>query len=440
MRFFGVFLGAVLVIGQGPLSAHAEKRVALVVGNSAYQHVARLDNPGNDATLLADTLRGLGFALVGGGAQLDLNKAALDQVVQAFGKELSDADVGLFYYAGHGLQAGGANYLVPVDANPTREADVDFQMLDTKLLLRQMEASGTRLNIVVLDACRNSPFAGRYLAVGRAKEQENTRVRAISAGLAEMPVPDGTLISFSTQPGSIAQDGAGGNSPFAKALADTITKPGLNIFEAFNRVGLEVNRATGGAQRPWVSISQIAGDFYFVPFTMLLREVPRPNTLGAGQVVLVDDDTCPQGQIKQVTAGNSFEKLPRQTKCIIRPGAIAKMTPSVQAPRSIERFAVGGRPAEFDHYFALKADCTPVWQDVRISKAPEKGEARIKTWTGLPSYQSDDRRAQCNRTSTNGFALEYSAPKGFTGNDSIEIEQISESGSLSKYRYNITVK
>jgi uncharacterized caspase-like protein len=226
------------------------RRVALVIGNSAYRNVAPLDNPANDARLLADTLRGLDFTLVGGDALRDLDKAGLDRAVQAFGTALQGADVGLFYFAGHGVQVRGANYLVPIDANPAREADVDFQMLDAAIVLRQMEAAGTRLNLVILDACRNNPFGGRGL-------------RAIDRGLAQMQAPEGTLISFATQPGNVAQDGADGNSPYTKALAQTIQRPRLGLFDTFNQVGLAVQRATGGAQQPWVSSSPIAGTFYF---------------------------------------------------------------------------------------------------------------------------------------------------------------------------------
>jgi uncharacterized caspase-like protein len=256
---------SLLVAGLFSAPALADKRVALVVGNSAYRNVGRLDNPANDAKLLSETLRALGFTLVGGGAQLDLDKAAFDRTVQAFGAQLAGADVGLFYYAGHGVQVRGENYLIPVDANPTKEADVDFQMLDTNLVLRQMEGAGTRLNIVILDACRNNPFGGRSLAVGRARDAESDRMRDTGGGLAQMQAPEGTLISFATQPGSVAQDGASGNSPYARALADTIRKPGLGIFDAFNQIGLQVKRATGGAQQPWVSSSPIDGSFYFVP-------------------------------------------------------------------------------------------------------------------------------------------------------------------------------
>jgi hypothetical protein len=244
--------------------ALADKRVALVIGNSAYRNVARLDNPRNDAQLLADTLRSLGFTLIGGGAQLDLDKAAFDRTVQAFGAQLAGADVGLFYYAGHGVQVRGENYLIPVDANPTKEADVDFQMLDTNLVLRQMEGAGTRLNIVILDACRNNPFGGRGLVVGRAQDASTVRLRDTSSGLAQMQAPEGTLISFATQPGSVAQDGASGNSPYADALARQMRRPGLDIFQTFNQVGLMVKRETGGVQLPWVSTSPIDGSFYFV--------------------------------------------------------------------------------------------------------------------------------------------------------------------------------
>src|ERR1019366_4341467 len=231
--------------------AFAEKRIALVVGNSAYQNITRLENPRNDATLMAETLSGLGFTLIGGRAQLDLDKAALDTNVQNFGRQVQGADVALFYYAGHGVQVSGSNYLVPVSANPTREADVDFQMFNVNLVLRQMQGSGTRLNMVILDACRNNPFGARGL-------------RASDGGLAQMRAPEGTLISYATQPGSVAQDGSDGHSPYTKALATTIKQVGLDIFQTFNQVGLTVKRETGGSQQPWVSSSPIDGSLYFV--------------------------------------------------------------------------------------------------------------------------------------------------------------------------------
>jgi uncharacterized caspase-like protein len=250
MRLAAAVGCAALLVGLAVRPGHAETRVAQVVGNSAYRSIGTLANPANDATLMANTLRELGFSLVGGGPQLDLDKASFEQALQKFGDSLIGADVALFYYAGHGLQVGGANYLVPVNANPTREADVPLQMVNANIVLGQMESSGTRLNLMILDACRNNPLAGRSL-------------RATGAGLAQMSAPEGTLISFATQPGNAALDGVGGNSPYTRALAQTIRRPGLGLFDTFNEVGLTVQQATGGSQKPWMSNSPIKGTFYF---------------------------------------------------------------------------------------------------------------------------------------------------------------------------------
>jgi uncharacterized caspase-like protein len=188
-RVLAAVIALLSLLSARPVTA--EKRIALVVGNSTYQKLTRLGNPRNDAMLMAETLSGLGFTLVGGRAQLDLDKAALDTDVQNFGQQIQGADVALFYYAGHGVQVNGSNYLVPVGANPTRGADVDFQMVDINLALRRMQGSGTRLNLVILDACRNNPFGARGL-------------RSADGGLAQMRAPEGTLISYATQPGSVA--------------------------------------------------------------------------------------------------------------------------------------------------------------------------------------------------------------------------------------------
>jgi hypothetical protein len=226
------------------------RRIALVVGNSNYRYVATLTNPDNDARLVARTLRSLGFTLMGGRAQTDLNRLAFDQAIEQFGDRIRGADVALFYYAGHGLRVRGSNYLVPIDANPTRESEVDLQMVDSESILGQMEDAKTHLNIIILDACRNNPFAGRGL-------------RAIGGGLAQMHAPEGTLISYATQPGSVASDGDKGDSPFTLALVHSIQQPGFDLFHTFNQVGLEVERETDGEQQPWVSSSPITVDFYF---------------------------------------------------------------------------------------------------------------------------------------------------------------------------------
>jgi hypothetical protein len=242
-------LAVVFILSGVGLAAAQGRRVALVIGNGAYRNVPPLANPRNDATLMAQTLQNLGFKLVGGGARIDLDKVAFDAAVRAFGQEVRGAEVALFYYSGHGMQVQGSNWLVPLDANPTRVQDLDFQMVDAQLVLRQMEGAGTKLNLMILDACRNNPFGGSGL-------------RATDSGLAQMRAPEGTLISYATQPGNTAADGTGQNSPYTQALAETMRQPGLDVLRMFNRVGVEVKKATGGVQQPWVSSSPLETDYY----------------------------------------------------------------------------------------------------------------------------------------------------------------------------------
>jgi hypothetical protein len=249
-------------------AAHAEKRVALVIGNSAYRAVPALPNPAADARLMSDTLLSLGFFVVGGGAQLDLDKAGFDDVLKKFGTELIGADIALFYYAGHGVETHGLNYLVPVDAHPLDEADVFAEMIGISGILDQLEKSGTRINLVLLDACRDNPFSGHG-------------VRSTTGGLAQMPAPVGTLISFATQPRSVSLDGVDGHSPYTRALAEAMQRPGSGLFKTFNEVGLAVEKATGGQQLPWVSSSPISGNFYFAgkPAIEVAKQAPSsPGT------------------------------------------------------------------------------------------------------------------------------------------------------------------
>ena len=165
---------------------------------------------------------------MGGGEQLDLDKPGFDRAIGAFGRAIEGADVALFYYAGHGVQVQGSNWLVPVTANPAREADLDFQMVDAELVLKQMQAAGTRLNVMILDACRNNPFGGRGL-------------RAAGGGLAQMRAPEGTLISYATQPGNVATDGTGTDS---LERITTQTESGAVEYSIYGSSGLPPNPCT----------------------------------------------------------------------------------------------------------------------------------------------------------------------------------------------------
>jgi TPR repeat protein len=259
-----LLLAVAICAAFGVQAQEGERRVALVIGNADYQHVDRLANPVNDAKLVADALRKSGFTLVGGAVQQNIDKAAFDRLVQEFGRQIQGAGVALFYYAGHGMQVENTNWLLPVDANPTRAQDLDFQLVNAELVLKQMDGAGTRLNIVLLDACRNNPFA-------------SLGTRGVAGGLAQMRAPEGTLISFATQPGNVAVDGVGVDGPYATALAAEMRQPGRDIFHLFNEVGLTVKRNTQGAQQPWVSSSPIDGDFYFAS----ADTAPEANTTPA---------------------------------------------------------------------------------------------------------------------------------------------------------------
>jgi hypothetical protein len=330
MRRAGCFALVLMFFLTGPAMtlALAESRIALVVGNGNYLNVPSLANPAGDASLMASTLKRLGFKLVGDGAQINLDKKAFDSAVRSFGSQLQGADVGLFYYAGHGLQVRGANYLVPVGANPTREADVDFELEDVTLVSRQMEAAGTRLNLVMLDACRNNPFGGRGL-------------RAIDAGLAQMRAPEGTLISFATQPGNIAQDGSDGHSPYTKALAQTIQRPGLGVFDALNQVGLTVKKATGGTQQPWVSSSPIDGSFYFAGAeTVSDTAVKLPSKLDP-PAILQRAETSNAVPAVQDDAVKARPKDSKNTEvAMVSPVQTALMVPSEQGSKTDRGIAV----------------------------------------------------------------------------------------------------
>ena len=270
----------------------------------------RLANPGNDATLIAATLRQLGFTLIGNAAQDNVDKAHFDHLVEDFGRAIQGADVALFYYAGHGMQVGGSNWLVPTDANPTRPQDLEFQMVNADLVLKQMDGAGTRLNLVMLDACRNNPFA-------------TLGTRAVQSGLAQMRAPEGTMISFATQPGNVAVDGNGADGPYATALAAAMRQPGLDIFHLFNRVGLTVKHDTSGAQEPWVSSSPIDGEFYFTPS----ETAPDP-------VVTAAIDAAPALSIDQ-SGGTRTTTTTAAHRASVAAPASAAPTAGVAAPANV---------------------------------------------------------------------------------------------------------
>lgn len=242
MRQFrsGLFLFFCIML-VAPPTVLADGRVALVIGNAAYQHTTPLTNPANDAQSMAAVLTSLGFKVTQG---TDLDKQGLDRAVSEFASLLPGAKLAVFFYAGHGLQVGGQNYLVPVDAKLESPSALDFEAVRLDLIQRTMERE-TNTNILFLDACRDNPLT-RNLA-----RSMGTRSTDIGRGLAAQESGSGTLISFSTQPGNVALDGTGTNSPFAAALVERLSVPGEDLSQILIGVRNDVMQATENRQVPW---------------------------------------------------------------------------------------------------------------------------------------------------------------------------------------------
>ncbi|OHC63220.1 MAG: hypothetical protein A3H93_14675 [Rhodocyclales bacterium RIFCSPLOWO2_02_FULL_63_24] len=238
-----------------PAMPQGEGKLALVVGNSNYPG-APLKNPVADARAIAAKFRALGFEVLHGE---NLSQRGMTRLVTRFGERLPGRQVGVFYYAGHGMQVRGRNYLIPIDAQITSEASARSESIDVDQVLDHLATSGSGVNLVVLDACRNNPFERRF--------------RSTAGGLAQLDAPKGTLIAFATAPGKVAFDGEGVHGTYTSALLRVLDEPGLNIESVFKRVRTEVSRITGDQQIPWEA-SSLTGEFYFVP-GRVAAEAPR---------------------------------------------------------------------------------------------------------------------------------------------------------------------
>ena len=225
-------------------ATRSEKRVALVIGNGAYP-TARLRNPVNDARAMAKVLQDSGFEVL---AYENLPYRDLRRAILEFGAKLESEGVGLFYYAGHGIQVSGRNYLIPVDAEIASEPEVEVEAVDVASVLARMESAKTRVNIVILDACRNNPFGRSF--------------RSSAQGLALIDAPSGTLLGYATAPGKLARDGEGAQGLYTGELVKAMQMPGLKIEEVFKRVRQAVKQQSGDEQVPWES-SSLVGDFVF---------------------------------------------------------------------------------------------------------------------------------------------------------------------------------
>src|ERR1043165_666492 len=299
-----LFILAVLLVSGCPAqqrgveitSSARERRVALVIGNSAYTNVPSLRNPANDARDMAAALSEVGFKVTSG---IDITRREMKHLIREFGQSLKSGGSGLFYYAGHGVQSKGHNYLIPVDAEIETEAEIEDAGVDLNLVLNSMDEAENGLNIVILDACRNNPFARGF--------------RSTSGGLAQVDAPTGTLIAYATAPGKVARDGDGRNGVYTEELLKQIRVPGLTIEDLLKRVRTNLKQRTKGEQVPWES-SSLVGNFYFaLPNNAVSNSKPDiPNSVPTAE-------TGPrQFLLTAVDANLPVQKLETRTKILER--------------------------------------------------------------------------------------------------------------------------
>ncbi len=243
---FRLLIIPILLVFLTQISAKSsqESRIALVIGNGAYKS-SPLANPLNDANNVADALRKLGFSVE---LEINADQRVMEDSIRAFGKKLRSGGIGLFYFAGHGMQVQGRNYLIPIDANIETESEIKYEAVSAGRVLGQMEDAKNGMNIIILDACRDNPYARSF--------------RSSEKGLAKMDAPTGSILAFSTAPGSIAADGVGRNGLYTSKLLKHMMTPGLTIERVLKNVRIEVMKDSGARQVPWES-SSLTGDFYF---------------------------------------------------------------------------------------------------------------------------------------------------------------------------------
>ncbi len=283
------FLGGIVFCGASAranqrqtLPPGPERRTALVIGNTAYA-TGFLRNPVNDARAVAKVLEELSFEVT---LRENLDQKQMKREIQAFGEKLQEGGVGLFYFAGHGIQTNGRNYLIPVGAAIEHEKQVEYEAVDMGAVLSEMDFAHARMNIVIIDACRDNPFARSF--------------RSMSQGLASMDAPTGTLIAYATAPGSVANDGPGENGVYTGELIKAMVQPGLKIEDVFKQVRSAVREATGGRQVPWES-SSLEGDFYFL----------RPGPQLPVQATSTPPRPGPAAELERSAAGPAEEQAAR---------------------------------------------------------------------------------------------------------------------------------
>ena len=369
-------LAACVLWAQAAFAATLDsgQRVALVIGNAGYKN-APLVNPLNDARAVSEQLRKLGFKVI---SLENASQRQMHEAVRQFGDQLHGG-VGLFYYAGHGVQVKGRNFLVPVDAAIEREDEVPYKAFDVGQVLEKMESAKNPLNIVILDACRNNPFVRTS--------------RSSASGLAQMDAPTGSIVAFATAPGAEAADGSAGNGLYTSHLLRNMATPGLKVEDVFKRTRVGVKQASAGRQIPWESTS-LEGDFYFAPGAggAAPAQAAMPANLDAEMWQLVAEsgkpsayraylEKFPNGQhaSQARTLVAQAEKAPGSQANLLRNSAASPGGFSFSEEEAkMDRNTAAGRELAFEQVVA-SLNCPPARRNARVKLALDEPKGGLFT-------------------------------------------------------------
>jgi caspase domain-containing protein len=391
MRIARAIVGGFLLGLANVLPSHADTRVALVIGNSSYASVAALPNPKRDAEAVTAALRNVGFQSVTMIA--DAGREELVKALGAFAREADSADWALVYFAGHGIEVGGTNYVIPVDARLVSDRDVSVEAISLDQIMTYVEGA-KRLRIVILDACRENPFLAKMLRKDPS--------RSIGRGLARYePVP-GSIVVFAAKEGQIARDGDASNSPFTTAFLKNLKVPKLDVRRLFDLVRDDVMEITGRRQQPF-AYSSVSGREEFYLFTTPAGLAP----------------TTPQ--TFDPILGQSRSKIPAEKK-------------------DFTRVVASGKTQLIGFFNSLNPDCTVMGDtEIRITKQPAHGSVETKPATNFPSYPKEHVRAKCNEHRVGGTQVNYKSAEKYVGSDAVEMLALFPSGFAWEVHYDISV-
>ena len=392
----GLFLLLLASVAAAAQTAD-QRRIALVIGNGDYLHTTVLPNAPNDGRAMAEALRGLDFEVLEG---IDVDRRGTEDLIRQFAQRLRGADVGLFYYAGHGLQVDGSNYIVPIDGALEDETDVAFEAVRLDVVLTQLERQ-PRTNLVFLDACRDNPLAARA---------GSTRSAAVSRGLARMNGSIGTLIAYATEPDTVALDGDGPHSPFTAALLQHIGTPGLEVRQMLTRVRQQVIADTDSQQVPW-DHSSLTGQFFFrpaaeKPAAVAERAADAPPGTGAAELIVWDTVQGITDPAQQASALNLYlETFPNGRFVQLAETQIAALTAPVTEPAP-DSPAIAAEPAVIEPP-VIEPDVATAKVPAAIATTPEvprqslpPGPADVEQSLGLGL---NDRRTAQSALTLLGF-------------------------------------